>query len=205
MKRMIGSGLAMAMLSIVAAGVPAIAQQRPAATAQGSPPIAPATAPGAASATVPTEPQSTVATFGDWVLRCVRQAGAQATRICEVAQTIQVQGQQGPLAQVALGRVQRTDPLKLTIVLPSNVSFPSLVRVAMDENDAQPFDLTWRRCVPGACIADGDPSAAVIQRFRARVEPARLAFKDAGGRDVVVPISFRGLAQALDALAKEPV
>ena len=173
------------------------------ALAQQSPTPAPAPAASAPPA-IPTEPQSTVATFGDWVLRCVRQGeGAQASRICEVAQTIQVQGQQGPLAQVAFGRLQRADPMKLTMVLPNNVSFPSVVRVTMDERDTQPFDLVWRRCVPGACIAEGEPAAAVIQRFRARTEPARLTFKDAAGRDVVIPFSFRGLAQALDALAKE--
>lgn len=181
----------------------AVAQQRPVAQ---TPPIsdqAPAATPAPTQPPIPNEPQSTVATYGDWVLRCVRQGGAQGSRICEVAQTIQVQGQQGPLAQVAFGRVQRTNPMKLTMVLPNNVSFPSVVRVTMDERDTQPFDLAWRRCLPGACIAEGEPTAAVIQRFRARTEPARVTFKDAGGRDVVIPFSFRGLAQALDALAKE--
>jgi invasion protein IalB len=202
MKRNAGQAIAMAIMLTFATGVAAVAQQRPVAQAQS--PVAQSPAATPAPPAIPTEPQSTVATFGDWVLRCVRQGeGAQGTRICEVAQTIQVQGQQAPLAQVAFGRVQRADPMKLTMVLPNNVSFPSSVRVTMDERDTQPFDLTWRRCVPGACIADGEPSVAVIQRFRARTEPARVTFKDAGGRDVVIPFSFRGLSQALDALAKE--
>ena len=192
--------LAGLMLSTSVAQVSA--QQRQAAPAQ--PAQGSGTAPASAPAPVPTEPQSTVASFGDWVVRCARQGdGAQSTRICEVAQTIQVQGQQGPLAQIAFGRVQRNDPLKMTMVLPSNVSFPSTVRVSMDEKDTQPYELAWRRCVPGACVADAEPGAPVIQRFRARVEPARVTFKDSTGRDLVLPISFRGLAQALDALAKE--
>ena len=123
--------------------------------------------------------------------------------MCEVTQNIQAQGQQGPLAQIAFGRVQRTDPLRLTAVLPPNVSFPSVVKVMMDEKDTQPFDMAWARCVPGACVAFGEPAQAVIQRFRARTEPARLIFKDSSGRDIAVPLSFRGLSQALDAMAKE--
>jgi invasion protein IalB len=197
---------AIAILMVSCAGSFAIAQQRPAASGQVQSQTqnqAPTAAPAVAPVAVPTEPQSTVATFGDWSLRCFRQEGAQSNRICEVGQTIQVQGQQGPLAQIALGRLQRADPLKFTIALPNNVAFPSTVRVAMDEKDTQPFELSWRRCVQGACVADGDPSTAIIQRFRARTEPVRLIFKDATGRDIVIPLSFRGLAQALDALAKE--
>ncbi len=190
------------MWAMAAALAPATAQQR--APAPPTPPASSPAAPAPAPAAVPSEPQSTVAAFGDWALRCVRQGeGAQATRICEVTQNIQAQGQQGPLAQIAFGRVQRTDPLRLTAVLPPNVSFPSVVRVMMDDKDAQPFDLAWSRCVPGACVAYGEPAAAVIQRFRARTEPARLTFKDSGGRDITVPLSFRGLSQALDAMAKE--
>jgi invasion protein IalB len=206
MNRNVASTVVVAVLVMPGA---AMAQQRfsvPAQATQSPAPTAPTSAPASVPAPVPTEPQSTVASFGDWVLRCARQGeGNQSTRICEVAQTIQVQGQQGPLAQIAFGRVQRADPLKLTMILPNNVSFPSTVRVSMDEKDTQPLDLAWRRCVPGACIAEADPAAPVIQRFRARTEPARLTFKDAAGRDFVLPISFRGLAQALDALAREVI
>ncbi len=192
------------ILSIVLVGIlPATAQQRP-QPPQAQAPAAPSAAPAPAAVAVPSEPQSTVASFGDWALRCVRQGdGAQAARMCEVTQNIQAQGQQGPLAQIAFGRVQRTDPLRLTAVLPPNVSFPSVVRVMMDEKDTQPFDMAWARCVPGACVAFGEPAQAVIQRFRARTESARLIFKDSSGRDIAVPLSFRGLSQALDAMAKE--
>lgn len=164
-------------------------------SAQGAAPVVPA---------VPVEPNATTAAFGDWVLRCARQGeGAQVQRVCEVAQTVQVQGQQGPLAQVAIGRLQKAAPLKMTVILPSNVSFPSSVSVGGDEKDRSNIDLPWRRCVPGACIADGEPAAAALQQLRARTEPGRVAFKDAGGRDVAVPLSLRGLPQALDALARE--
>lgn len=69
-------------------------------------------------------PQSTTAVFGDWGLRCVGpREGGPTQHICEVVQSIQVQGQAAPIAQIALGRLQKADPLRLTVVLPNNVSF----------------------------------------------------------------------------------
>lgn len=152
---------------------------------------------------VPATPDRTTAAFGDWVLRCERTGeGTASVRICEVGQSIQVQGQ-GAIAQIAIGRVSKGEPLKLTIVLQPNISFPSTIKVAVDEKDTQPLELGWRRCLPGACIADGTVTDQLLQKYRARTEPGRFTFKDAGGRDVALPLSFRGLAQGLDALAKE--
>src|ERR1700730_17545437 len=73
--------------------------------------------------TVDAEPNSTVASFGDWVLRCQRNgSGADTQRVCEVAQQIRAQEQQNPVAELAIGRVKKADPLRLTIVLPVNVT-----------------------------------------------------------------------------------
>jgi invasion protein IalB len=149
-------------------------------------------------------PETTTASFGDWVLRCARAGeGAQAQRVCEVGQSLQVQGQQGFVAQIAVGRTARNEPLRMTVLLPTNVSFPSSVRISGDENDTSPVDLPWRRCIPGACIADNAIADPALQRLRARTTAGRITFKDALGRDVTLPISLRGLAQGLDALARE--
>ena len=180
--------------------------QAPNTPARAAPAQAPAVSPPAQSApsVVSSEPQQTTAAFGDWVLRCVRQSeGAQTTRLCEVAQTLQVQGQQGPIAQIAFGKTDRAAPIRIVAMLPSNVSFPSLVKLMGEENDLQPVDLAWRRCIPGACVADAEISAPLLQKLRSRNEGGRLTFKDAGGRDIALPLSLRGLPQALDALQRE--
>lgn len=49
---------------------------------------------------VDAEPNSTVASFGDWTLRC----------------QIRAQDQQNPMAELAVGRLKKADPLRLTIV-----------------------------------------------------------------------------------------
>jgi invasion protein IalB len=107
------------------------------------------------------------------------------------------------VAQIAVGRTARNEPLRMTVLLPTNVSFPSSVRISGDENDTSPVDLPWRRCIPGACIADNTIADPALQRLRARTTTGRITFKDALGRDVTLPISLRGLAQGLDALARE--
>jgi invasion protein IalB len=153
---------------------------------------------------VETEPQSTTATFGDWVLRCNRMAEAsgQAQRVCEVAQTIIIQGQQAPVAEVAIGRIKKADPLHVTVVLPVNVVFPSAPQVSLDGQP--PLELSWKRCLPNGCFADATPKEEVLRNWRAAKTNGRIETKDAFGRNVAVTISFRGLSQALDALNKEP-
>jgi invasion protein IalB len=168
------------------------------AAAQTNPPTAkPAPAPPGA------DPQATTATYGDWIVRCQRIGdGAASQRVCEAAEIVQTQGAQVPIAQIAIGRIAPTDPLRLTLVLPPNVSFPSSPRVATDDKDAKPVDLNWRRCLPGACFADIEIKDEVLQRWRTLTSPGSITFRDSTGRDIAVPFSFRGLAPALDALAK---
>jgi len=156
-----------------------------------------------APAPVPTEPNTTIASYGDWVLRCQRiDLAGKTTRVCEVAETIQVEGQTSPIAQLAIGRMAPSDPLRATAVLPTAVSFPSNVRISEAKNGA-PLSLEWRRCLPGGCFADSPVKDDLLARWRGQTDAGQLTFKDAAGRDQSLPLSFRGLAQALDALAKE--
>lgn len=204
--RGLSAGLALGFAStlIVSQGVQAqSAPARPTPSA----PVAPLTS-------VPAEPGVTTASYGDWVLRCQRLSGEGASRLCEVSQAMQVQGQAAPVAQLAIGRLPGQDGLRVTALLPTNVSFPSSVRVgeakgdAMDTRDpgkggGQALELSWRRCIPGGCLADAAAQEAVLKAWRVAEEAGRISFKDADGRELGVPVSFRGLGPALDALAKE--
>jgi invasion protein IalB len=156
----------------------------------------------AASAKVSAEPNTTIASYGDWVLRCQRvEAEGKTTRVCEAAEAIQIQGQAAPIAQLAIGRLSPGEPLRITVVVPPAVTFPSSVRV--DAKNGAPVTLEWRRCLPGGCFADAVLKDDVLARWRGLSDAGQLTFKDAAGKDVTLPLSFRGLSQALDALAKE--
>lgn len=152
------------------------------------------------------EPQQTTAVFGDWTLRCVRlDQAAQAKQTCEIVQSLQtqVQGQNQPFAQLAVGRVEASQPMRFVALMPVNVVFPSSVKIAVDESDAQPLELVWRRCLPTVCVADTEFNQAAMGRLRARNEGGRMTFRDGAGRDLSVVISLRGFSSALDALMKQ--
>jgi invasion protein IalB len=156
---------------------------------------------------VSAEPQNTSATYGDWILRCSRAAeGDKEVRVCEVYLPfqIQAQGQTAPLGQLAIGRVTTNtkDPLHVTFIVNPNVSFPSDVKLVTDDKDAQPVTLSWSMCTPTACRADGEFKDDLLKRWKALTANGKLVFKASTGQLVPIPVSTRGLAQALDALAK---
>ena len=189
-----------AMLLASAASWPAMAQtaRPPAARPAAMPAATPAQAPGPVSA----EPQRTTASFGDWVLRCERTRPDVQT--CEAVQV--VSNQQGqPVAQIALGHPARNDPMRLTMLVPPSITLAAEPKLTAAPGDkpAPAMDLAWRRCLPGGCIADAAVPADALAQLRARTEPSRLVFQDGAAREASLPFSPRGLAQALDALAKE--
>ncbi len=129
----------------------------------------------AAQLPVSATPERTTASFGDWTLRCERpDLPAGAPRICEIAQAITVQGQQAPVAQIAFGRIQKSDPLKATIVLPLNVTLSSPVMLATGEKDPKPLDASWQRCLPIGCLAELPLRDELLRRLRAISEPGAI-------------------------------
>ena len=166
-------------------------------------PPKPAETPAAKSSAVPGEPAMTTATYGDWTLRCQRVGeGDNAAKVCEVAQTIQIQGQQAPIAQVAIGHAPPKG-LHATIVLPTNISLPSVVHLGGDDPKEKSLDLAWTRCLPGGCYADAMAPDDLVASWRAASKPLTLKFVAANGQKIEFPLSVRGLPQALDALAKQ--
>jgi invasion protein IalB len=161
-------------------------------------PKAPATAP----APVPSTPERTTASFGDWVMRC-DTTPPPVKRVCEVAQLMTVQGQAAPVAQVAFGRTARGEPMRATLVLPVAVLLTAKPKILSEKDDKSPLEVSWQRCVPGGCIASAAVADDILVRLGARAEPGSIVFKDAAEHDVALPLSFRGLSQALAALAKE--
>jgi len=157
-------------------------------------------------APVSVDPATTTASYGDWLLRCQRVGEAdKAQKICEIIQTVQAgqPGQQQPIAQFAFGRVNKAEPWRVTAHLPNNIALPSVAKFLTGEKDAKPTELSWRRCIPNGCFADAALSEAQWKILRAQTENGSLEFSDALGRAVKLPISFRGFAQATDALGKE--
>ncbi|SEG34638.1 Invasion protein IalB, involved in pathogenesis [Bosea lathyri] len=183
------------LLALFCAGSAFAQAQRPPAPAQRPAPAAPA--PGSVS-----QPDNTTASYGDWIHRCQQGVG---TRICEIVQTLEIQGQRGPVALIALGRPVRTEPYKLVVQVAPNVTLgPNAgVRLALGEKEEGTL-AAYSRCIPGGCFAEVTLSDEMLKRWRDYSESGQLRFPDAANRPVVLPFSFRGFQAAMDALAREP-
>lgn len=153
-----------------------------------------------------TSPAQAVKTtqFGDWLLTCRNDTSAptQTAPNCELVQTLILNGQKAPFAQLAIGRVKAGAPLQLTALVPTNISFPSSVGVGVDDKDKLPVDLAWTRCLPMGCFASAALNDDVQRRWGALESRGRVTFKAGNGQDIAMPISFKGLKAGLDALSK---
>ena len=149
-------------------------------------------------------PDRTTASFGDWTMRCERRRDSGTpVKLCELSQAIQRAGDAGPLAQLAVGRVAASDPMKLTVVLPLNVALAAAPKVAADTKDGPSMQTTWQRCIPAGCLASATLSDDLLKKLRVAGETGKLDYRDAGDREVSLPFSLRGLPEALDALTRE--
>lgn len=154
----------------------------------------------AADKALPTaSPQQTTATFGNWTLRCVRPTGA--AKLCEVMQLVQQDGK--AVAQIAVGSVAKGQPMRLTMLVPPSVTLGTAPQLMAAGGAGAGVGMTWRRCLPGGCIADGEVGAEALLRIQAWTQPGRIVFADGADRPVVMPFAPQGLVQALEALAAE--
>lgn len=166
---------------------------------QSMPPLPPAAPPADPA------PEQTTASYGDWTLRCNRRIDlTPPRRFCEMALIVQKPGEASAQGQVAVGRVARNEPLKVTAVLPPNVAFKTAPKLVTDGKDAVSIELAWTRCLSGACYSDAPLSEEALSKLRSRTEAGRIDYRDGTDRGASLPVSFRGFSQALDALAREP-
>jgi invasion protein IalB len=150
----------------------------------------------------PDTPQLTTATYGDWVVQCETAPKPPNQKICDMAQTTQVQGGNAPFSRVAVAHPARAQPVRLVVQVPVNVSFATNVRIRTA--DADPGIMApFARCIPNGCFAEFDLRDDMVKKFRAASGVGKLSFAEAAGHEINVPLSFKGFNQAFDALSRE--
>jgi len=185
----------------VAQTKPADKDKKPAAAAPKEP------AKPAAADPAPAAPNGTsgikTTIFGEWALRC-QKAQDNVHQNCEVSLTIQQKDQPAPIAKIALGQPIPGGGMKLLVLLPNNVTFPSSVQIKTDDKDIWGLDVPWARCIPGACFAETSLKDADLIRWKALDKSmGKITFKDAQSNEVGIAFSFNGLGQALDEFNKQ--
>jgi invasion protein IalB len=146
--------------------------------------------------------ERTSATYEDWVLQCETQPGPPPRKACDIAQVTQMQGSNAPLSRIAVPRPEKGQPTKLTVQVPVNIQLAANLRLQV--NDADPgLTVPFNTCVPGGCFAEFELKDDAMRKFRGTTGTGKLTYKTTNGQPVTIPVSFKGFARALDALAKE--
>jgi invasion protein IalB len=141
-------------------------------------------------------PQLTTATYDDWTVRCETR---DTTNSCEMSQSMQIKGQSQPVSQIAIGRLNKTDPLKLVFQVPINVWIPDNVSLVVEEA-ATTIKANFTRCIPIGCFAEADLKDDMIAKLGKATKGGRLEFADAGRQKIAIPVSFKGFSAAYDGL-----
>lgn len=145
--------------------------------------------------------QKTTATYDDWVLRCDTRAGTPPRKVCEMEQVAEVQGKSAPVSRVAITREIAGHPLLLVVQVPVNVWLATGVKLDINKQDAG-LAGAFDRCIPAGCFANIDLKTPQVKQFGTTVQPGKIVYKDGAGRDVAIPLSFKGFAAAFEALMK---
>lgn len=163
------------------------------------------------------QPSSTSETFGDWVIHCVTppaggKPGAAAPKTqCEIVQSIQATVNGKPnqtIARVAIGRLPDDPALIMTAMLPVNVRIPGMAHISGDGKSGSDekigADLALRRCLPMGCFADVRPDQAFLSKLGTGDQlKGELRFQDANGQLIKIPLSWKGLPDALKAYSSK--
>ena len=91
---------------------------------------------------------------------------------------------------------------RLVVLVPVNVTIAPGIEV-VTEAGKPPVNVQFKTCIPAACLGQLELSDAQLQAFRNHTQPGQLTFIDPGEKPVTIPLSLKGLDQALDSLAKK--
>ena len=135
----------------------------------------------------------TVATYGDWSVRCENSP----SRNCEAATVLSLPDNR-PAAQLIVGRLNNQGPSLLLAMLPLGVQLSTPVRL---EVAGMQIDLAYQRCTQQGCAASRELDEPSTARLRGEAGGGRMVFHDGARREVSLPLSLRGFAQAQAALS----
>lgn len=153
------------------------------------------------------ESQISTTAFGAWALRCRKtpiksEKGEKPDHACEISETLEAQDRSGPVAKLSIGRPGGAGALHAIVILPNNVSFPSSVHIRSDDKDIWGVRLDWTRCIPGGCFAETLLADATVAHWHGIETTGDIVFTNSTGEQVVLPMSFKGFGDAIDALNK---
>jgi invasion protein IalB len=136
--------------------------------------------------------QHTTATYDEWTVSCVENQ-----KVCEITSSQQLEGQSTIASQITISGFAKDKPARISIQIPPNVWMASGIKLTTDDKDTG-IAAAFRWCVPGRCLADVEVKQDTLKKLGDLGDrPGTLVFQDATQHDQKIPVSFKGLGQAL--------
>jgi invasion protein IalB len=146
--------------------------------------------------------------FDNWELTCATRTDKdnKTVRGCEVRTTIVVQDektkQAGVAALLAIGQTAGSSTLTAAVQVP--ISAALKVPVKLTGSDGQPIvELTYAACQAQVCQATATITPEQLTALKGVGEKLTLVYDNLAGQTVKIDTNTKGMAAALDALAKE--
>lgn len=149
--------------------------------------------PAAAPASASSETRSV---HDDWTVRCKK--GKERAQ-CEATQTLQTKDLKGILAHIAV-RAEKDGPVRLIVLTPPGVWLPT--NVAFKVPGVDTITLTYKRCGQ-YCVASVELSKDQIAALKASAGAGEFQFENGSRSPIVLPVSFKGLGDAMVAALKD--
>jgi invasion protein IalB len=146
--------------------------------------------------------QATTATYEDWTVRCSTAAGPPPRKTCDMEQLSYRESKERPFSRVAIVRAEKGNQVTLVVQVPVSVWLATGIRIEIG-GKAAGAPAPFARCGPAGCFAEIGLGDEVQTQFRTASEPGMILYKNAAQQDVAIPLSFKGFAQAFDAVAKD--
>ncbi len=145
-----------------------------------------------APATTTREPE----VFKDWTMTCEQPAGSEHEQ-CYVFQNLILKKGRQRVLNVAIGRIAKDNQPAALFTFPLGISLPGGVGLKIDEGE--PLRFAVERCQANGCVAPLRLDEKLLAALKSG-DQARVAFRDAARREIVVPVSLRGFTAAFNAL-----
>ncbi|MFG1296482.1 invasion associated locus B family protein [Xanthobacter variabilis] len=149
-----------------------------------------------ATPATPPSASETRSTHGDWIVRCKKDV---SPKECEAVQTLQTTDLKGVLAHVAV-RAQHQGPVRLIVLTPPGVWLPA--NVTLKVGGVPDIALTYKRCGQ-YCVASVELTQENIAALKASSGQGDLTFENGSRNPIILPVSFKGLGEAMEASLKD--
>lgn len=140
----------------------------------------------------PAPATETRSTHDDWTVRCKAEKDGKA---CEAVQTLQTPDLKGVLAHMAV-RAKKGGPVYLIVQVPPGVWLPA--NVTFKVGGVSDLVLTYKRCGQ-SCVASLKLEPEQVSALKASAGSGELQFENGSRNPVILPISFKGLGEAMTA------